>query len=192
MDTWIWVLIAAGAIVVVAALAYWVWSSRRTTQLKDEFGPEYQRTLEATGSRREAEKELVDRQKRVEQLHLQPLSREQAQHYAVAWNETQAAFVDAPTEAIGRADGLVAEVMEVRGYPMAQFDQRVADISVEHPKLVTNYRSAHMTAVRNRKGEATTEELRRAMVQYRELFDDLLDTAVEARSSGGRERSESR
>lgn len=172
-------LIILAIIVIAAAVAY---SRRhRTEELRDRFGPEYDRSIEEHGDRHDAEAELAARQKRVEKLHIQPLTPEQHTHFAEAWRSVQARFVDDPDGAVEEADDLVNEVMMRRGYPMGDFEQRAGDISVDHPHVVENYRAAHAITMRRRKGQASTEDLRQAMVHYRSLFDELLETTKATR-----------
>jgi hypothetical protein len=181
METWVWILIVAAAVVLVGLIAWW-WSVRRRTRgLQEEFGPEYDRTAADAPSKREAEADLLERQKRREQFDITPLSPTARDRYLRSWESTQARFVDDPGEAVDEADGLIQEVMRERGYPVEDFDQRAADLSVDHPDLVENYRSGHTVAVRSREGDAETEDLRQAFVHYRALFEELLET---------RERSE--
>ena len=174
--------IALGVIVVVAvaaAIAIFLYFRKRYTErLRKHFGAEYDRTVEAKGNQREAEKELIAREKRVESFQIRSLLPEDRNRYAEAWKVTQKRFVDQPSAAVREADELVQQVMHARGYPVADFEQRVADISVHHPRVVHNYRIARDIAERNRKGEATTEDLRQALVAYRDLFVDLLDEEV--------------
>jgi hypothetical protein len=174
--------IALGVIViaaVAAAIAIFVYYRKRYTErLRKHFGAEYDRTVEAKGNQREAEKELEAREKRVESFKIRSLVPEDRNRYAEAWKVTQKRFVDQPTAAVREADDLVQQVMRARGYPVADFEQRIADISVHHPRVVHNYRIARDIAERNRKGEATTEDLRQALVAYRDLFVDLLDEEV--------------
>ena len=127
-----------------------------------------------SGSRSLAESDLRERRDRVQALDIRPLSRSDHDRYTSEWTKVQAGFVDAPAEAVSDADGLIQRVMATRGYPMEEFDRRAADISVEHPDVVENYRSAHSIAVKERQGDADTEALRKAMVYYRSLFDELL------------------
>jgi hypothetical protein len=176
MESWQIAIIVVAVLVVVAA--GWIWiRGQRTQKLTDQFGPEYQRTLEATGDQRAAEKELAARQERVKTFELRALSTAEGDRYANAWKETQAHFVDEPSGAIAQADALVQEVMKARGYPMVDFEQRAADISVDHPRVLDEYRAAHKIAVRHATGGGVeTEDLRQAMVHYRALFDDLLET----------------
>src|SRR4030081_1494088 len=137
------------AVVLVAAIATWMMSRRRrTADLREQFGPEYERTVERYGDGARAEKELADRAGRVEQLHIRQLPPEQSARYAEQWRSTQSRFVDDPQTAVGEADALVAEVMQARGYPVADFEQRAADISVDHPREVEHFRAAHALAVR--------------------------------------------
>lgn len=180
--------IALGAIVVVAvaaAIAIFVFFRKRYTErLRKHYGAEYDRTVEAKGNQREAEKELVAREKRVESFQIRPLIPEDRNRYAEAWKVTQKRFVDQPSAAVREADELVQQVMRGRGYPVADFEQRVADISVHHPRVVHNYRIARDIAERNRKGEATTEDLRQALVAYRDLFIDLLEEEPSKKDKG--------
>ena len=165
------------AIIVVGGIVAWsVMQRRRTERLTERYGPEYQRTVEATGDQREAERELEAREKRVEGLEIRQLSNEERDRYLASWKETQARFVDDPPGAISQADGLVQDVMRARGYPMVDFEQRAADISVDHPHVVEEYRAAHAIAEKDVAGGVETEDLRRGMVHYRALFDDLLET----------------
>ena len=183
MPTWAWVLIAVGAVVLVALLAVAFLMRRRTDRLRTRFGPEYERTVQSRG-RRGAEAELDSRLERREQLDIRPLSAAAREHYRESWTRVQAEFVDDPAEAIGGADQLVRSAMSERGYPMDDFEQRAADISVDHPQVVENYRSAH--GVFERTGttgstEESTEELRRAFVHYRALFAELLEEPEDGR-----------
>jgi len=180
MPYWGWIAIgvAATVLVVVVVLGVRVGRSKR---LRDAFGPEYDRTVDETGSRSEAEAELRDRRKRREELDLRPLSPEERNEYLEQWRSRQERFVDDPKAATMEADQLVLAVMRARGYPIEDFDRRAADISIDYPELVGNYRAAHEIAVRQSMGEATTEDLRRAMRHYRELFDELLETSAEER-----------
>lgn len=163
------------AVLVVIGIAVMVARSRRRERLQKEFGPEYQRQVEAAGGdRAKADAELLKREKRVEKLDIRPLPPEQRDAFAAEWEKVQARFVDDPERAIAFADALVAEVMKARGYPVGDFEQRAADISVEHPGLVENYRSAHEIAVRHSHGQAGTEDLRTAFIKYRSLFEELL------------------
>jgi hypothetical protein len=164
------------ALVVVGGIAYYLIGQRRRTEaLQSRYGPEYTRTVSEVGSQRGAEDELVKRQERVEHLEIRPLLADQRQLFTQQWRAVQARFVDDPGGAVTRADGLVEEVMKTRGYPVADFDQRAADLSVHHARVVDNYRAAREIAERHRRSSASTEDLRKAMVYYRELFEDLLE-----------------
>jgi hypothetical protein len=176
MPIWAWILIAVAVVALVVG-AYAALTRRRTAQLQDRFGPEYDRTLERRGGRRDAEAELSTRVERREQLDIRPLSPESRERYLGAWRDVQAKFVDDPPGAVTDADGLVGSVMKERGYPLDDFEQRADDISVDHPQVVERYRSAHGIAQKNAQGQATTEDLRQAIQHYRALFDDLLEPA---------------
>jgi hypothetical protein len=149
---------------------------RRHKVLKDKFGPEYDRTVSALGKRSTAEKELDARAKRVEKLPLHPLPPGERERFEDLWRTAQAHFVDSPLTAVAEADDLVARVMRARGYPVGDFEQRAADVSVEHPQVVDNYRRAHGIAVSAQNGTATTDDMRQAIVYYRALFAELLGT----------------
>ena len=177
MPEWVWAIIAV-AVVVVVALGIWqVAAKQRRERLRGRFGPEYDRTLDRTaGDRRAAESELAEREKRREQLEIRPLSPAARERYSTSWREVQALFVDEPETAVRTADQLVISVMRERGYPMDDFEQRAADVSVDHPDVVENYRAAHRISQASDRGNATTEDLRQAMRHYRALFEDLLET----------------
>lgn len=161
------------AVVVVGALL--LAQRRRSEHLERRFGPEYHRAVDEMGSRNKAESELQAREKRVQKLKIVPLAPEQATRFATDWRQIQARFVDDPKGALVDADLLVTELMSQRGYPMADFDTRVSDISVDHPAVVHHYRAARDIAVRDGRGEADTEALRQALVHYRALFSELLE-----------------
>jgi len=172
------IIIVIAALVAVAAIAAAVWmylQKKQTERLHSRFGTEYDRLAAAEGDRGRAEKALHEREKRVEKLNLVPLSPEDRDRFTGAWQLEQAGFVDDPQAAVANADRLVIEVMKARGYPMGDFEQRAADISVDHSSVVTNYRMAHDIALRDRGGETSTEELRTALLHYRMLFEDLLE-----------------
>lgn len=182
MPEWAIVVLAVVVIAVVAVVAYLLMQKRRSDELKERFGPEYDHTVKEIGDRRRAEKELEARREHVERLHIRPLAAEEQNRYSEAWRATQARFVDDPVAAISDADRLVTDVMQTRGYPMRDFEAQAAAISVEHPKMVEHYRRAHRIAEANRGGNADTEELRQAMVHYRALFEDLLGSDVATRT----------
>ena len=169
------VVVVIIAVVVVAAIAFVTSRKRRSEKLRERFGPEYDRVLQQEGDRRKAEGVLEFREKRREKFKVHPLSETDKASFGVRWREVQARFVDDPRGAVTVADALVTEVMQARGYPIGEFDQRVADISVDHPIVVDNYRAAHGIAVRHSAGQASTEDLRQAMVHYRVLFQELLE-----------------
>jgi hypothetical protein len=176
VPTWGWVLIAVGAaVVLIAALAWGAVAARRRRGLQERFGTEYDRTVADAPSRREAEAELSEREKRRQELEIRPLAPEARDSYASRWHNTQARFVDEPEEAIGKADRLIQEVMRERGYPVDDFEQRAADLSVDHPEVISNYRAAHGISIASERGKASTEDLRTAMVHYRALFAELLE-----------------
>ncbi|HKH91221.1 MAG TPA: hypothetical protein VKA54_05410 [Gemmatimonadaceae bacterium] len=174
MDQTTMIAVVVG-VLVLALLGWYVWQRQRSEALRTRYGPEYERTVTQVGDKRRAESELVKRQERVAQLDISPLSAEQRNGYMQQWRAVQARFVDDPKGAVTDADRLVEDVMKTRGYPISDFDQRAADLSVHHPRVVDNYRAARDIAHRHRRGEATTEDLRQAMVHYRGLFEDLLE-----------------
>ncbi|HVN93066.1 MAG TPA: hypothetical protein VMT38_05195 [Terracidiphilus sp.] len=160
---------------VVLALIVSAINRRRTQRLRAQFGPEYDRTLAVTGGRRAtAEKRLVERTEHVHKLHIRALTPAERDRFVEEWGRVQAHFVDAPAGAVTEADQLIGDVMANCGYPVGDFEQRAADISVDHPVVTQNYRTAHEIAVRQAGGRATTEDLRRAMIHYRALFDELI------------------
>jgi FtsZ-interacting cell division protein ZipA len=175
MDTWIWIVIAVAVVAVLLALIWGAMRTRRTRTLQDRFAREYDRTVEHAGGRREAERELRDREKRRDEIELRPLSPEARDRYVQQWRSTQTRFVDDPKGAVAEADVLVREVMQERGYPTADFEQRAADISVDHPDLVERYRTAHGIAQASERNEASTEDLRHSVRHYRALFAVLLE-----------------
>jgi len=177
MPTWAWIIIGvAAAIVVLAAIAAAWTRKRRSAGLQERFGPEYERTVAERGKRGKAEEELAERERKREKLDIVPLSPESRQKYGDTWRNVQARFVDEPAGTV---------VMRERGYPIDDFDQRAADLSVDHPEVVENYRSAHAIYVSHERGRATTEDLRQAFVHYRALFEELLEERVPA-SQGAR------
>ena len=176
ISTQTWMILAGVVVLVVIALAAWFISKKKQShRLQERFGPEYGRSVEDLGSRTKAESELKAREKRVEHLTIVPLAPSEAARFSQAWKDLQGRFVDNPKGAVVQADQLVRELMLKRGYPMGDFERRAADISVDHPSVVEHYRAAQAIAVRDARGEADTEELRKAMVHYRALFDELLE-----------------
>jgi len=174
-STTITIIVAVVAVIIVAAIVIVVMRNRKSQQLKQRFGTEYDRALEARGDRSKAEAELISREKRVQSFSLKPLSPETRNRFAAEWSAVQRHFVDDPAVSVTEADSLVNQVMGARGFPVADFEQRAADISVTCPGVVQNYRSARAVVVRQGRGHAGTEDLRQAMVYYRSLFDELLD-----------------
>jgi hypothetical protein len=163
------------ALLVAAGVAIMVSRGRQRERLQKQFGPEYEHEVEqAEGSRAKAESALLKREKRVHQFDIRPLVPEQRARFAEDWEQVQAKFVDDPERSVSLADALLGEVMKARGYPVEDFDQRAADLSVEHPRLVENYRAAHEIALRHSRGQAGTEDLRNAFIGYRKLFEELL------------------
>jgi predicted nucleic acid-binding protein len=186
MPTWAWIIIGVvAALVVIGAIAAAWARKRRTAGLQERFGPEYERTVAERDKRREAEQELAERERKREQLDIVPLSTEARAKYSESWRAVQTQFVDDPAGTVGDADRLVTDVMRERGYPIDDFDQRAADISVDHPDVVENYRAAHAIYVTHERGGADTEDLRQAFVHYRALFEELLEERVPA-SQGAR------
>lgn len=176
MPDWAIVLLIVAAIVVIALAVWAATRQRRTGRLQERFGPEYERTVAESGGRWEAERELVQRQERREQLDIRPLAPDAQRRYTEEWRLVQERFVDDPAGSVREADRLVGQVMRERGYPMDDFEQRAADVSVDHPGVVDDYRTAHDIATQSERDEAETEDLRRAMIHYRSLFTDLLET----------------
>jgi hypothetical protein len=177
-------------VVIVLALAWILTRQQRTARLRKQFGPEYERAVSESGSRHAAESELEDRRARREKLEIVALEPAARDRYLERWRLVQAQFVDSPTEATRAADRLINEVMRERGYPVEDFEQRAADVSVDHPQVVDDYRAAHTVAEANERSEASTEDLRQALVHYRSLFEELLDThgaaAIGLHDTGGR------
>ena len=162
------------AVIVIAVLVTIVARKRRSQKLRERFGPEYDRVVREEGDVHKGEKVLEFRQKHREKFKVRALSPTDRSSFSYRWNEVQAQFVDDPRGAVTLADALVTDVMQARGYPISDFEQRAADISVDHPHVVENYRAAHDIAQRHGRGQASTEDLRKAMVHYRALFEDLL------------------
>jgi len=176
LDTQTWIIIAAVVVLGLVALGAWLFYQKKQSQkLQERFGPEYARTVHELGSRTKGESELKAREKRVERLEILPLAPSEAARFSEAWQALQSRFVDNPKGVVVQAEQLVRELMQKRGYPMGDFESRAGDISVDHPDVVANYRSAQAIAVRDRQGSADTEELRKAVVHYRALFDELLE-----------------
>lgn len=180
MDTTTLIIIAVVVIVAIVA-GFLLMQRRRSERLQSRFGPEYDRAIEKSGDKRKAEAELQDRQKRVDKLSIRPLDHAQREQFQMEWQQVQAEFVDNPGNAIRDADILLQHVMTARGYPVDNFEQVAADVSVDHPTVVQHFRTAHDIAVRHRKGEGDTEDLRNAMINYRALFDELVSETSDRR-----------
>ncbi|MEZ5151715.1 hypothetical protein ACFWDA_18295 [Rhodococcus zopfii] len=180
MPVWGWILIGVLAAIAVVAVVAAVVAARaargrtRTEHLKERFGPEYERTVGEVGEQRAAENELAAREKKREALDIVSLSPEARDKYQESWRTVQTAFIDDPSSAVGAADRLVTDVMRQRGYPVDDFDRRAADISVDHPTVVDNYRAAHGVYLTQQNGTVRTEDQREAFVHYRTLFESLL------------------
>jgi hypothetical protein len=174
--TQITIVLAIAVAVVIAGIAIWVSVRKhRTARLRTQFGgAEYTRAVKEGGGRRQAEAALNERAERVEGLHIRPLSPTDRSRFVEAWSRVQARFVDGPGGAVTDADQLLGDVMSTRGYPVSDFEQRAADISVDHPLVLENYRAAHQSALLQTKGQASTEDLRQAMIHYRTLFEELV------------------
>jgi hypothetical protein len=178
MNTLILVLILLGAVLLLAAglIAWLVIRARRSVKLREKFGPEYDYTMQITGDKRAAEETLAEREKRVKKLAIQTLDPDKLNQYKIEWGEIQTDFVDKPTASVEKANRLITEVMVARGFPVEDFEQRVADISVLYPEFVSNYRNAHAIALASQHDGVSTEDLRQAMIYYRSLFEVLLET----------------
>jgi hypothetical protein len=179
MPWWVWMLIAIAVVAVLAGAILQALARRRTSRLQQRFGPEYERTLNRADSKREAEAELRAREQRRRQLEIRPLSQAARDHYRESWASVQAEFVDDPHGAVASADSLIRSVMADCGYPVEDFDQRAADLSVDHPQVVDNYRQGRRLAQASADGSDSTEDLRQAMRHYRALFDELVEPDVD-------------
>jgi len=180
------IAVAVAVILIVAVLAWLYVRKRRsrTADLRQKFGTEYERTVREQGSERKAEAKLGDREKRVEKLKIRDLDPTERERFVKQWESVQSRFVDSPKGAVREADDLVSSLMKTRGYPVSDFEQRAADISVDHPRVVENYRSAHEIALRVGKDEASTEDLRTAMIHYRSLFEELMHVPTTVAAKG--------
>ncbi|WP_018601193.1 hypothetical protein [Mycobacterium sp. 155] len=177
MPTWSWIVIAVVVVVIVVLTLIAVASimrKKRSDRLKGRFGPEYERAVDSAGGQRAAEKELRARERKHDKLNIDELTPESRARYVQAWGATQAGFVDNPAESVSEADRLVTGVLRERGYPIDDFEQQAADISVDHPKVVEHYRAAHILHLAQEQGEIGTEAQREAIVHYRALFEELL------------------
>ena len=169
------IIVAVVIIAILVAAVWWYSTRQRSAKLQEKFGSEYQRTVAEKGDTRKAEDDLAARQKRVSKLEIRLLADDERRRFNDEWRAVQARFVDDPSAAVGDADTLVGRVMEARGYPVGDFEQRAADVSVDHPTVLEHYRAAHAVALRHAQGQASTEDLRQAMGNYRALFAELLE-----------------
>ncbi len=181
-------VIAILVLIVVALIAYTLSQRRRSEELKSKFGPEYEHAVQTYGTQQRAEQELEAREKRVQALDIHPLTPDERARFAESWRQVQSKFVDDPSAAIAQAQDLLKQVMQARGYPMGDFEQRAADISVNYPNVVSNYRRARDLGQADKQGKATTEDLRQAMVLYRKLFDDLLEAPSNQKTEKEKEK----
>lgn len=190
MEAYMW-WIVLGAVLLVAALIVWaVVRWQRSRRLRNQFDTEYDHAVSTSGNRRRAEAELEQREERVRQYEIRTLMPEVKDRYAEAWQTIQARFVDRPALAVAEADELITEAMRSLGYPMNDFEEAAADLSVDHPQVVKHYRAARDIAVRSEQGKSSTEELRQAMKHYRLLFEELLERPVDSPLARGRDASE--
>lgn len=191
MPVWAWIVIATSVAVVAVLIFVSISAShrKRTKRLKERFGPEYERTVFEAGDQKTAEKELAARERKRDKLDILPLTPEALGNYTNRWQTVQTAFVDNPSSALGDADRLVTEVMRERGYPVDDFDQQAADVSVDHPTVVENYRAAHGIHLSQQNGDTSTEQQRQAFVHYRALFEKLLETQKDTNTSRHRRQS---
>jgi hypothetical protein len=186
-NTYIYIAVVVILVIMGIILAPIFSRRKRSQNFQDKFGTEYDRTVESAGGEKQAQAELNDRQKHVDTLNIRPLSVEERERYLATWAAVQSKFVDEPGEATVEANRLITEVMELRDYPVSDFDQRAADISINYPALVSNYRAAREIRIKHEQHKASTEELRHALIYYRSLFNDLLGAeAVEPEVKKGR------
>lgn len=182
-DTAFWAII--GLLVVAALVLWFLYRHRRTAALRDRFGEdEYERTLETRGSRGKAEADLIEREKRVHKLDIRPLGPAERERFTADWHNARERFVDDPGAAVGEADRVLGQVMAARGFPVKDFDERYETLTVDHPEVARHYRAGHDLALKQESGEATTEELRQAMIHYEALFDKLTDDRGESAREG--------
>ena len=185
------VWVAIGVVVIVALAAWFIFRNRRTAALRDTFGDEYDRTLDTAGGRAKAEAALEDRQERVSKLDIRPLNERERVEFSREWRDVKATFVNGPVEAVHHADRLLGTIMTARGYPMADFDRRFEDLTVDHGEVARHYREGHDIVLRHGRGQSSTEDLRQAMIHFEALFDDLVNEVPEdtdARPVKARER----
>ena len=186
MDNPVVILLVIALVAAIGAVIWLYTRNKQTEKLQSRFGPEYDRALTEHHDQSTAERELKEREERVDRLNIRPLDREERDRFADRWRTVQAQFVDDPSAATDEADQLVGELMATRGYPVGDFEQRAADVSVNHPHVVEHYRAAHEIALRNARGDADTEQLRQALVHFRALFEDLLEVEAPAQTEARR------
>jgi hypothetical protein len=179
MDWWIWVLIGVAVVLILAFVVMGASSRRRRSHLQERFGPEYERAVDQSDRRRAAERELREREREHDELDLRPLSAASRDRYQHDWEQLQSKFVDRPQVAVTEADALISSVMRERGYPVDDWEHKSALVSVDHPRVVENYRTAHSISERSVEGRASTEDLRVAVVSYRALFEELIEDVDE-------------
>ena len=172
VDPAVWLLV--GVVILLALILYLAFRRRRSTALREHFGDEYDRTVEAAGSRGKAEAALEERERRVAELDIRPLGPQERAQFSGEWHEVKAVFVDSPVEAVHHADRLLAKVMKTRGFPMADFDRRYEDLTVDHAEVARHYREGHEITTRHERGQASTEDLRQAMIHFEALFEELV------------------
>lgn len=192
MPTWSWILIAVVVMAIVllaVVVAASMMRQKRSERLKDQFGPEYEHAVKSAGGERAAERELLARERKHNKLKIKELAPESRVRYVEAWGVTQAGFVDNPSQAVGDADRLVTEVMRERGYPVDDFEQRAAELSVDHPKVVEHYRAAHVLRLAQEQGDIGTEAQREAIIHYRALFERLVGAEPEKRGEASEARA---
>ena len=177
VDPAVWLLV--GVVIVLALILYLAFRRRRSTALREHFGDEYDRTVETAGGRGKAEAALEERERRVAELDIRPLGPQERAQFSGEWHEVKAVFVDSPVEAVHHADRLLAKVMKTRGFPMADFDRRYEDLTVEHAEVARHYRQGHEITQRHERGQASTEDLRQAMIHFEALFDDLVNEVTD-------------
>lgn len=182
------ILVAVIFLILGGVIAMAVMRVQRSKRLRERFGPEYERTMNEIGDKRQAENELDARLAHVNTLNIRPLSAEEVNRFALEWQKTQTEFVDEPLSALQKADHLIREVMKTRGYPVEDFEQRAADISVDYPELVTDYRGLHLIAVKEKDENVSTEEMRQAMVHGRALFENLIRQEANAQTIEEKEK----
>jgi hypothetical protein len=180
MDNNTVIVVVVAVVLAAVALVLLLNKRRRTDALRARFGPEYERTVATTGKVSDAERVLAEREKRVAEFHLHPIAADEAQRYTTSWKSVQARFVDDPRTAVLEADRLIGDVMRARGYPVGDPARQIEDLSVEHAQVLEHYRAGRVIVARHEQGQASTEDLRQAMVHFRALFEELVSRAAAA------------